>query len=1196
MGREQKVMGALLIAFLCCVYAEAQSPQKRISLEFKNERLSTVLNKIGDATGYKMIFSNEDVQNYGINGSIKKKTVSEALNIVIGEKPFTYSIGSRFITIAMKAEAKSVQTSDKGCVLIGLVVDKEGFPLPGVNIYVKELKKGTVTGLDGKYSLKVNNSTSYVVTYSYIGMDSQSQTVKVANTEEKDLGTLVLREDQLELNEIIVTGYQNLTRREMAGSVARLSSEDIMNPSAYSIDQMLAGQVAGMSVIQSSGSPTAAPKIRIRGTSSILGNKSPLWVLDGIILEENVNVDYADLTGDDAEYLIGNAISGVNPNDIESITILKDASATAIYGTRAANGVIVVSTKKGKQGKPRISYSGSLTVNERERYGKLNQMNAAERIQFSKEILEVGNLHYPRNKQDMVLGYEYYYNQWKSKSITEEEFNAEINNMATRDTDWFDVLFRNSFSQNHSISLDGGDDRTRYYTSVGISNIQGTAREEQTRRYTMNAKLESYLTKKIFLGFNLIGTISDSDGYYSGLSPRKWAFETARTIPCYKNDGSSFFFEPFESYGKGVDKLTRNYLNELDETGAKNKTSGVTASGTFDWKFWDGFKYRMFASFVKNINKKSNWATDMSHVVAGIRKYSSNLEVLPGGVNWENSPLSQGGLLSRAESESTTWNVRNEISYNKAFKNEHVVSVLAVSEVRSAHSEGFNGLYYGYLPDRGLTIAPAYSDAYLESLSKGKIASPSMSDATYNTVSWRGIVSYSFRDRYNLNANVSMDGSNQFGANPKYRFLPIWSVSGKWTLSEEPFMKSLQESTLPYLALRASYGIQGNSNTGTSPDLVLRIGSIDNYSGLATSTVAYWPNADLRWEKTTSYNLGLDFSVLQDWLSGTVDFYQKKGTDMILTKNFSAVNGLSLYKINAGNIENTGIETAVKGSLVRNKDWDAYIQLTYSCNTNKLTRVNEESQVTISERISGNGLLVGESIGTIYSYDFAGLDHETGLPIFRDKSGSASSIIDGKEVPNYTINENDVNVVKSGVTIPPHTGGFNFGLRYRNWRLSGTFTYSFGAVGRLPSIYGSNTTKVFDPEFNVPRDLINRWKQPGDEAYTEVPVLYDDYTYNALPLRDTGNGTKRYGVDLYDLSTARICSTDNFRMSNLSLLYNVPKKWLSKYKISNCSFNATVSNLFLIASKRWNGSDPELGISATSALTRTYSLSLNIGF
>ena len=1069
----------------------------------------------------------------------------------------------------------------------GTVSDIGGQPLAGVA--VKEAGSAnnyTLTDANGKYTIKVKDPSSASLEFSMLGMLGQTVKVKGKNTI-----SVTLEEDSYNIDGVVVTGYQTTNKRELTSAITTVKAADVMMAGTMNVDQMLQGQIAGVAVTETSGSPGAASKIRVRGTSTIIGNKSPLWVLDGVILQDPVEIDHSDLTGDDAEYMVGNAIAGVNPSDIESISVLKDASATAIYGIQAANGVIVVTTRQGKEGKPRISYSGTVSVKQRDSYDQMDLMDAYDRIVLSSEIVDAG-LHYTRNMSSLNLGYEGLLNQYESKGLTAEEFRSKVEQMAYRNTDWLGLLYRNAVTNSHTVSISGGTDRTTYYTSIGADIQPGTARGEQSNRYTVLAKLNSWLTKKLFIGVQLNASMRKNTGYY-GINPRSYAYSTSRTIPCYNEDGSLFYYEPYSALGSGKDALTFNFLSEAENSGTESKVNNVTAKLNLQWLIWGGIKYELQGSYTTTQTVKNSWANDQTLQVAKIRGYSKDYYVETGSDEWQDSPLPVGGILDYSQTTASTWDLRNQLSYNGSF-GDHVVSVMALNELRSSKNDGYSQYSYGYLPDRGKTVSPAYTDRYLLQLQGGSF-NPTVTDNIRNVVSIRGVTSYSYKDRYLLSGSISMDGSNQFGTNPKYRFLPIWSVSGKWTVSEEDFLKN--NVYLNYLALRASYGIQGNVDSGTSPDLVIKIGDISSETGLAESTVSYWPNADLRWEKTTSYNLGLDFSLLGTRINGTVDLYKKVGTDMIMTKTISAVNGITSYKINAGNMNNSGVEVALTGYPVKTRDWSMNIQVNYGYNRNEMTKANDElGTITTSEKLSGSALIVGEAIGTFYSYDFAGLDHDTGLPLYYDKDGNTKTVIDGKTYKNYTLYESELRLVKTGLLTPPHTGGVNIGLRFRNWHLNSSFTYSLGGMGRLPSIYNGNYSKIFDPEYNVTVDIKNRWKQPGDEEKTNIPALMDDYSYDGLRLRptDSSKGDIYKGSAMYDYSTARVCSTDNFRLRSVSLSYNFPSALLKKMKINSLSIRLQATNLFIIADKKWHGYDPELGTSATSPIPRSYTLGVNI--
>ena len=387
----------------------------------------------------------------------------------------------------------------------------------------------------------------------------------------------------------------------------------------------------------------------------------------------------------------------------------------------------------------------------------------------------------------------------------------------------------------------------------------------------------------------------------------------------------------------------------------------------------------------------------------------------------------------------------------------------------------------------------------------------------------------------------------------------------------------------------------------TSPHLVSQIGAVDTYTNLPKSTIYIYPNPDLRWEKTRSYNVGLDVVSWDGRLNATFDFYKKMGTDIVMQKQISGVNGMGLFKINGSDMNNTGVEVDLTGYPVKTENIDFSIGITYGYNKNKLIKANDGKEITLADRIAGRALVVGETVGTLYSYRFAGLDPQYGLPLFYDMYGNKEfTYHDGTQErvsPNYTVYEQEAAIVKSGTLEPHSAGGLQLAVRYKNLRLKANFEYKFGGVNRLPDIYNEEYDRVFDPFLNVSKELDKRWKKPGDEKHTNIPALIDYDTYSKLPRRALDASlTQRDGVRLYDYSDVRVASTDNIRLKSLTLNYILPNRIRNYFGVSNMVVGFQASNLFLIADKAWRGFDPDMGKSANVSIPKTYSMNVNISF
>jgi TonB-linked SusC/RagA family outer membrane protein len=1114
---------------------------------------------------------------------------------------------------AQDAEQRE-QREQKQEIIIGKVVDANNTPLAGVTVSIRGSSVGAITDAQGTFMLRAYAAPDAQLHLSLLGMQPLTLPIK---DRPKGVWGITMQESEHSMDDVIVTGYQNLRKNELTGSIKQVKAADIMQSGKLSVDQMLAGQIAGVQITTSSGEPSATAKVRIRGASSIVSNKAPLWVLDGIILEDvdpNRQIDYSNLDGEDAAYLIGNAIAGVNPQDIESINVLKDAAATALYGVQAANGVIVVATKRGREGPPSVSYNGSASVNMREYYSNLYLMNSAERLLLSKEIEELGLKlsYYPTD-----IGYEGLRYQLNNKGYFEgkqiasrQDFNAALAAMGERNTDWYALMFRNAVSHNHTVSLTGGNEAATYYASLGYNQTPGTATGSESERYNAMLKLASWVTPKLYVNFQLSGSMTENTGFHGAANPDQWARTTSRAIPMYYDDGSLFFFETEKDPDRAITELqqktTKNYLNELQETGQSGKASSLNAKLDVRWAVWDKLRYEFGGSVVSQNAASQAWATEYSTYVADIRKYPYGAAA-PGSAAEAASELPYGGIFSNSNSEQRSYTLRNQLAYEKEVAKNHVVSAQAISEIRSVISEGFASKAYGWRRDRGQLISPVVTASNYEVMLNDGLLTPTITDNAKNYVSWLGFASYAYRGKAMLNGNVRMDGSNQFGDNPKYRFLPVWSLSGRYILTEEGFLQ--HHPVFSYLALRASYGLQGNVDKSTSPDLVAQIEPYNSHYHFDMSTIAMLPNPDLRWEKTVSYNAGLDFSLWDRRIAGTVDVYRKMGSDIIMNTQVSQVTGETSVKINAADMENAGVELDLTGYPVRAKSWELAVNLIFAYNKNVLTKADvlidntddsQNSTANKSKMVGGSALIVGEALGTIYSYRFAGLDHSTGFPVFYDNGSTTYLNSDGVETPNYMALPETADLVKSGVRTPPATGGINLSLRYKNLRLRTNLTYSLGAVKRRPNLYTS-FSNLLNPTYNVSREYANRWKEPGDEAFTNIPALYNSDTYSSSSpyYKDFvagSNGVSISGRRLYDLSDVRVASTDNIRMNSVTLSYLFDDKLTKALRVSDVMLSLQVTNLFLLAHKEWHGLDPEQSANANASLPRTFTLNLNINF
>ena len=1068
----------------------------------------------------------------------------------------------------------SVQAQVRG-MFAGKVVDADGEPMIGVSVRAADSKQGVVTNAEGYFQVEDKGQANRTFVFSYLGMKSVTRELRSGF-----LSTITMEDESAALDEVVITGYQTMSRRESAAAISTVKMEDVFTPSAMNLDQMLQGQVPGMSVMLQSGEPSSTPTIRIRGNSTINGNKAPVWVVDGVIMSESVPFTASDLNSPDASYLIGNSISGLSPQDIESISVLKDASATAIYGVKAANGVIVVTTKKGKMSSPIVSYDLNLNVNTRPSYGLFDRMNSQQRVQLSKDIYDA-RLQYPR--VPTPESYEGAVQRFINKNITAEQFTAEVRKYELMNTNWFKELFRETLTQSHNVALNGGTNKVRYYASLSYSDSPGIAKGSESRRFTGLSKV-SVKINRIFDVDLKLDLSNQSNHGFSQVNPFSYAFNTSRALPLY--DNGELYYYARDLFGKGI---TYNVLNELATTGMKANVRKMGGILNLNAHILDGLKFTSTVSYYWNNTRSRTFATDHSYEVGSLRGYDFGMYER-GSTQYDASDIPVGGKYAEANTSGTSYSWRNTLNYIQVFSDKHEVNLFGGVEIRADKYSGSSQLSYGWDPAYGQSISPAYTKRYLSLLNMGMFT-PQLTEKVTQVASFFATASYTFDNRYVLNANIRSDGANKFGSNPKYRWLPTWSIAGKWIASNETFVKDL--GFVDNLALRVSYGLQGNIHDDATPYLLVTMKAVDDITGLRPGAIYRLPNPDLRWEKTKSYNIGLDASFFDRRLNFTLDYYYKHTSDLITDLQVSPSTGMLYMYMNAGKAMNKGFEGVISVDAIRTKTWNWNLSYNFGHNTNEIEyayNANLTDNEKYKQMLVGNVASIGQPLGTIYSFRFAGLSADNGYPLFYTNDGR--KVHEG----DYPVME----MVPSGSIYPSLAGGFDTRLTFKsNLTLSLGFSYQLGGKKRLPSIY-NDVSKAFDPIQNVSTAFIDRWKQPGDENNTVIPALYDTRIANDFPnelkgLYDTGRDVDVSMVQMYDMSDVRVASTDLLRLRNVMLSYRLPKALLTPLNVKELTLRLTASNLKVWKSKKWEGMDPETAY-ANMPLMPSFALGVNVVF
>lgn len=1164
----------LWIFALSSLMIQAQDNQ-RISVDLRGETLESTLWYLQNRTKFVFMYATEDIANItDISVRAKNKTITEILDECLEGTNLTYEVSGSAIVIKKRKTNK--------ITIKGWIRDASGEALPGATVTVRGSKHGAIAGLDGHYTFNIPAQEGLILTYSFIGMEK-----KIVRYTGKKTINITLTSSSTEIDEVVVTGYQNIQRRDLVGSITTVKAKDIIMPSYTTIDQMLQGRVAGMIVSNTSSRVGTAPKIQIRGTSTLLGNQDPLWVVDGIIQEDPLELNATSIMTEDLKNIIGNQISWLNPADIESISILKDASATAIYGSKASNGVIEITTKKNTTDRLTVNYTSNFVMGTRPNYGQFNYMNSKERVLFSQEAFNWGTP-YGSEPIKQIHTYEGLLNMYLSHDISSEEFLAQRNVLETQNTDWFKLLTRRSFSHNHNVSVSGGTNKYSYAASMGYSNSEGQEIGNDSERMTGRIAVTIRPVQKLTINATINGSVSTNNGFGAGVNPMSYATSTNRSIA----PDAYYQQEAGYTYNTGVKSLSYNFVNERNNSGSKSKSSFMSASLDLKWNILDWLTYQFTGGYSDNNSTNEAWETEQTFYVANnYRGYDFN-SVSPNSKEFGAALLPFGGELFTNNAQQSSYNIQNKLQFSKAFNNENRLNALVGMELRSSTNKGVSNTVWGYAPDRGEVItSPTTPDAFapitgskdqgwglLKKIYDGGWRKVNTTD---NYFSVFATLAYSLKNRYVVNANIRNDASNRFGQDANHRIDPTYSFGFSWRASEEDFMKKYVK-WITSLNFRGTYGIQGNAVTRISPDLILNQGKVAELYNRYQSTISQIPNPNLSWERTKSWNFGVDLELFNMFYMN-LEYYTRR-SNAIIELDLPYEYGIPSMKRNGGIIHNRGIEYTLTFTPIQKKDYALSVSLNASKNWNEGGHTDVD--VNAANFLNGaSGMIVKEGypLTGFWSYSFAGLDGKTGEALF--------NLLNVPEEQRDRQIDPTSYLVYSGQKEPYFTGGLSLSFRYKSLTLNTSFSLLLGNKKRLPSPYEQFSSSYYmpDPYTNINRDLLNRWREPGDEAHTIIPSLPKaGMAHVQLPNKDN-----TYSIPLWEQSDAMVVSGSFLRCRNIGLSWQMKREWCEKMYMKNLSLNFNMDNIFVIASKRFNGFDPEV---SNSVLPRNYSLGINIGF
>lgn len=991
----------------------------------------------------------------------------------------------------------------------GTIIDDTGETVIGASVVAKGTTVGTVTDVDGKFSLNIPSDKKTLV-ISLIGM----RTKEVAAGQNLKI---VLENDSKLMDEVVVVAYGTTTKASFTGSAVKVSADQISSGSKESLDKALVGKVAGVRVSSSTGDPGAAGEINIRGISTINGSSRPLYVIDGIPFDAGTDVS----SGLNSM----SALATINPDEIESMTVLKDAAAASLYGSRAVNGVVIITTKKGSAGKTNISYKGEygitkMAIKQFEMADALNTMDYY-REGFANYYLYYGDAKDKQSAYDLVA----------SEKDMENQFSDPT---GKTNTNWWDEVYRNGNTQDHQVSLTAGNDKTKVFSSLGYNKTEGIVRGSDFERVSGRINVDHTISKAVgvsirqsisYINRNGFRDQSDQGQGIGTSSPVGILFAMDPTASVYNADGSIN-----ANAGWGKVSNPKLMLGSADEF-VKSKTFRSISNGDLTVKILPELLFKTSVAFdYLNAQHQEFWG--------------------PSSVNGQ----SLNGLGYRIDYTKRTLTTSSTLNYNKKV-DDHTFGILAGFETSESKLQSFSG------------SAKGYATGKLPELSVGQPYKVGSAKYGSSLLSYLGQINYNFQEKYYATASFRTDGSSFLGKDN--RWANFYSGSLAWRMKSESFLKDVE--LINDMKLRASIG-----TTGNLPDSYYKNLSLYSFTGgYGAQGATYWSgigNAKLGWEKTTTYNVGFDINLLGR-IGFSAEYFMKKTSDLLLDVPVSFLTGFQSMLSNAGNMQNQGIEVEINSQNFASKDfsWSTNFNFTYM--KNKITSLPE------GDIMFGDGEMYiqreGESVNSFYLPVWVGVNSETGLGEFWVDPNDHS-----KGVTNF--------YSKAGKTVvgkptPDVMGGITNTLKFRDFDFSALISYQFGGdLFDYPG-YFSNSDGVRMGAFGVLKKTSgNYWKNPGDVVDNPKPIYGNPYRSDRW-------------------STRHILSTDNIRLRELSVGYNVPVRKIAflKNALSGLRLYFTANNLAMIWAKE-DGIDPDVSLNGyrqvDTPVTKSYVFGLNVNF
>lgn len=1211
---------ALAVAFLVVgtVQASAAGQNVKLNLSFVNADFKTVMNEIKKQSSYDFVYNADEINdNFKVTVNLKDATLEQALNACLAKQNIDYVIKDRIIVLQRKKAALNTAVQQTPAVqkspqvnLKGRVVDVKGTPVAGVAVVLKDVGLGTSTDANGNFQLSVPRFPKIELLFTCIGMTPQEF---VVTDENRDI-RVVMKESAEMVQEVIVTGMEVIKRDQMTGSASVLTSKDMQMQGITSLDRILEGKIAGLNSTTVSGAPGSRAQITIRGENNLNGNTEPLWIVDGLPMMSGVP---KTTTGNYTGTIMQDGVGNIMPEDIESISILKDASASAIYGAKAANGVIVITTKRGFESEPQISYTGTYE-NALAPSVNMGFMNSAEKLRYETSLVDNFGISY-----SSLAGRGGYLSQRRYDGfITEADYQRQYNELANTNTDWFKTIFRNSQSHSHNVTVRGGTKKAAYYTSINFQQKNGVLQSNQYSNAGVSFKLDYKPVKGLVLAFNLAANTRSNQDHASSIDPFKYAVFANPYEKPYNADGSyssdhSYLASNYTTETpSGYIYDNFNILREMRQNRATQR--GVDADFTFD------ISYEVIPGLKLQSIMRKGVSYDQNKTTISPGTYTSlNLETLAKAAypdqtllpsEYNNGELTQGGGYNN------NWSIRNQIDYNLQLKSGHELNFLVASETTSKDYESSYFVAPSFSPDFHILGMPSFNNSVDYERMRNTLGRMfSSTGGLDRTVSFLGSFRYSYKDRYVLSFNIRTDGANTIG--DAERFTPLGSLGVRWNLDNEEWFKN---DIMTQFAVRGSYGYTGNMARGTYPFPTMEY-SDNIYLGDRVTGAFTYPNPTIKWERKRDLNVGLEMGFLNNRVTFTADYYDNRTRDILDVLTVPASTGRETVQANGGVVRNSGFELYLNVKWIDTRDFTFSTMINGARNKNVIEKSEHgytSYQDAIKSNVSQGGALdiIGEETGSIYGWKTAGVDPRTGRPMYyltesakrelarvydnwenlssSDKEKYSTILSPFGGIPNalpywYTSGagaEFSESMQYLGRSNPMFVGGFSTYFRYKNFEFMTDWTYKTGHIiptfndlqnapnniGDADLIALGYTSDMNVSSTNRQQKYLNYWRGEGDVTNVSRFMVGENDYWSSIATNDK-----------YERG-------DFLRMTNLTLNYRFKTEVVNKWGMEQLMIGFNARNLLTFT--KYKGLDVGTEGAFNYPVVKEFNIKLTIGF